>query len=409
MSIYNPTVWVNDSPPPINASNLNKLEQGVVDAHVEIASQAVAVGSVVAYASTLYSNIGAQSSQIAAQATTIFGHTNAIASLIAHDVILDGLVAGQAAAIASNTAGVASMLPIVASHTVEIAELYATQGAHSTQLAGALGTQGGMSTSLAGILATQGYHATQIFELQASQAANVATDAAQSSALAALATQIFNVSINNAGLVDNQSQLNRSGNGPVDLWGPVEPVGVTATSALARAIALRYSPVATLGVPASGIVNFGAWLLPNAGVASPLRSVSFGVIDGITGSMLAWSGIQTVPSVATGLDVQHATYGVTALPPNAATQLFLVPGAPYYLLAASDDAFRLSMLGLSPHSEAAAQAKYELGLAYEYALPSGLNLASYGSFRLPLQAIPTVTSIVPSPVTPQAYPAVFLV
>jgi len=36
MSIYQPTEWVNDNPPPLNEDNLNHAEQGAEDAHLEI-------------------------------------------------------------------------------------------------------------------------------------------------------------------------------------------------------------------------------------------------------------------------------------------------------------------------------------------------------------------------------------
>lgn len=36
MSTYTKTNWVDNSPPPIDAANLNKIEQGVADAHTEI-------------------------------------------------------------------------------------------------------------------------------------------------------------------------------------------------------------------------------------------------------------------------------------------------------------------------------------------------------------------------------------
>ena len=62
--VYIKTSWVNDSPPPINASNLNKMEDGIEAAHIAIASTDVALGSAVAYASTLYANISANASGI---------------------------------------------------------------------------------------------------------------------------------------------------------------------------------------------------------------------------------------------------------------------------------------------------------------------------------------------------------
>lgn len=38
MSTYNKTTWNNDAPPALNATNLNKIEQGVADAHSELAA-----------------------------------------------------------------------------------------------------------------------------------------------------------------------------------------------------------------------------------------------------------------------------------------------------------------------------------------------------------------------------------
>ena len=34
---YTKTTWVNDSEPAINAANLNKIEQGIADAHAVVA------------------------------------------------------------------------------------------------------------------------------------------------------------------------------------------------------------------------------------------------------------------------------------------------------------------------------------------------------------------------------------
>ena len=34
---YTKTTWVNDSKPAINAANLNKIEQGIADAHAVVA------------------------------------------------------------------------------------------------------------------------------------------------------------------------------------------------------------------------------------------------------------------------------------------------------------------------------------------------------------------------------------
>ena len=34
---YEKTTWVNDSEPAINAANLNKIEQGIADAHAVVA------------------------------------------------------------------------------------------------------------------------------------------------------------------------------------------------------------------------------------------------------------------------------------------------------------------------------------------------------------------------------------
>ena len=34
---YTKTTWVNDSKPAINAANLNKIEQGIADAHAIVA------------------------------------------------------------------------------------------------------------------------------------------------------------------------------------------------------------------------------------------------------------------------------------------------------------------------------------------------------------------------------------
>ena len=45
---YVPTEWVNGQPPAINATNLNKLEQGVVDAN----SSTIPVGGVIMYTGT---------------------------------------------------------------------------------------------------------------------------------------------------------------------------------------------------------------------------------------------------------------------------------------------------------------------------------------------------------------------
>jgi hypothetical protein len=36
---YVRTTWVNDSEPPLNADNLNKIEQGIVDAHIHMATK----------------------------------------------------------------------------------------------------------------------------------------------------------------------------------------------------------------------------------------------------------------------------------------------------------------------------------------------------------------------------------
>ena len=38
MSTYNKTTWNNDAPPAWNATNLNKIEQGIADAHSELAA-----------------------------------------------------------------------------------------------------------------------------------------------------------------------------------------------------------------------------------------------------------------------------------------------------------------------------------------------------------------------------------
>ena len=35
--VYTKTKWVNDSEPAINAANLNKIEQGIADAHAVVA------------------------------------------------------------------------------------------------------------------------------------------------------------------------------------------------------------------------------------------------------------------------------------------------------------------------------------------------------------------------------------
>ena len=39
MNTYTPTHWVNDSDPPVSAENLNKIEQGIVDAHEHVADK----------------------------------------------------------------------------------------------------------------------------------------------------------------------------------------------------------------------------------------------------------------------------------------------------------------------------------------------------------------------------------
>ena len=36
---YIRTTWVNDSDPPLSADNLNKIEQGIVDAHIHMAAK----------------------------------------------------------------------------------------------------------------------------------------------------------------------------------------------------------------------------------------------------------------------------------------------------------------------------------------------------------------------------------
>ena len=36
---YVRTIWVNDSEPPLNADNLNKIEQGIVDAHIHMSAK----------------------------------------------------------------------------------------------------------------------------------------------------------------------------------------------------------------------------------------------------------------------------------------------------------------------------------------------------------------------------------
>lgn len=390
MTIYNPIGWVNDSPPPINASNLNHMDAGIVSAHVEIASQAVQIASLSYYASTIYANVGANASAIAVNATSIFGvqaTTSANASAIAANA---AAVAAQNAAIASNTAGVASVLPAHDALASTVAGLSASGGGSASTISEILATQGYQATQIGDLLATQGAQATQIDELLATQAALVTVTEANASQLAAHATDIYDLEQTVAALGGGLAVTNRSGDGPLDLWQEAAPVGITATSGLPRAIGMPYVPAQELAI-ASGVGAMAMEVLSNAGVASPTLDFSTAVLDS-GGNVIAWSAPTAVPSVATGVIVE------TTLVPMESTESVMLAGETYYMVVASDDLHRFQVLGRTAQGDAAAYARWRRLLAMEWELGSGLDLASYLSFPLD----------VASSFSPDGYPGLFI-
>jgi len=51
---YTKTVWVNNSTPSINATNLNKIENGIFDVDAAVASLSASVGAGIAAGSIVY-------------------------------------------------------------------------------------------------------------------------------------------------------------------------------------------------------------------------------------------------------------------------------------------------------------------------------------------------------------------
>lgn len=376
MTIYNLINWSNDAPPPINASNLNYMDEGIRNAHVEIASQAVEIASVAAYASTLYQNISANGSAISANTSSIFGVEATQSALSSQLYFLDTNVSAQTAAIASNTQAVASLLPVVDYQSSQISELYATQGAHST--------------SIFEITATQTAYDLQLIGLTATQVQLVSQVGGQASVLSGHSTQIYELQEQATAVSGSLVYMNRTGNGPVDLWTESDPVQVTATGGYARAIGLKYVPAAPLTL-ASGVAEFTVEALANAGVASASLQFS-GCVLGPTGLVEAWFAPTSVPVIATSTVVSAVSV------PLETSDYIMQAGQPHYLVLASDDAYRFSVLGQGAVGEAASIVRWNRGLAYEWDLPLGLNLASYVEFPLS-----TASSLMPN-----VYPALFI-
>lgn len=376
MTIYNVINWVNDAPPPINASNLNYMDEGIRSAHVEIASQAVEVASMAAYASTLYQNISANGSAIAANTVSIFGVEATQAALSSQLYFVDLTLTSQTAAVASNTQAVASLLPAVNYHSSQIAELYATQGAHSS--------------SLFEIAATQADHDLQLFGLSATQGQLVSITGGQATTLSQHSTQIYELQQQATAVGGSLVYMNRTGNGPVDLWVDADPVQVTATGGEPRAIGIKYVPAASLTL-ASGVADFTIELLANEGVASAPLEFS-GCVLGPTGMVEAWFAPTSIPAVATSSVVEAVSV------PLETSDYVMQAGVPHYLVLASDDAYSFSVLGQGAVGEAAGIVRWNRGLAYEWELTGGLDLASYVEFPLS----------VASSIMPNTYPAMFV-
>lgn len=390
MSIYTPIGFINDSPPPINASNLNYMQAGIEANSIDLASQAVQIASMTYYASTLYANIGANGTAIAVNASNIYQLQATQGAQATQIADLTTTVAAQTAAIASNTQGVASVLPAHDALASQVAGLSASSGAGASQIADILATQGAQATQIADVLATQGAQATQIADLVATQTDIIAVNDAQATNLAEHATQIYDLGELITTISGGLTFTNRSGNGPVDFWSDVGPVPLTATSGVPRAIGLKFVPPDSLEI-GSGVANLSLEVLANAGVASPTLDFSTAVLD-VSGNVLFWSTPTVVPSVATAAIIEEVTVPLEG--PTAT----LIGGEAYYLVLASDDRHRFSVLGRPAGGGAAGVVRHRRGLVYEWDLPSGLDLASY--IALPVD--------VASSFSPVGYPGLFV-
>lgn len=376
MTIYNLINWVNDSPPAINASNLNYMDEGIQRAHIEIASQAIEVASVGAYASTLYANISANGSAISANSANIFAVESAQGALATQVSLLDLSVSGQAAAVASSAQAVASLIPAVDYQSSQIAALLATQAAHAS--------------SIFAVVATQTDHDLQLSGLTATQSQLVSISAAQSSGIAEHSTQIYELQQQASSVGGSLVYMNRTGYGPVDLWLEAAPVEITATGGLPRAVGIKYVPAADLTI-SSGVSELSFELLSNQGVPSAPLSFSAAIL-GPTGVVEAWVTPTSVPIVATSSVVD------TISAPLETDGFTMKAGEPHYMVLASDDAYSFSVLGQDELGAAAAQVRWNRGLSYGWNLSSGLNLASY--LTLPISTATTYP--------PTGYPATFV-
>ena len=349
---YDPIIFHNDSAPAINASSLNYMQGGIEAAHTHLASQAALVASTLGFASMIAGNLGDSASSIDAMQLGLASQNAALLAIMETQELQGDTMAAQTGAVASSTAAVATAMPLLDSLADDVGAMSPVVAANASQVA----AQATQMVSLGSSVAAVAGQLTDL-EPQLTLLDGVATQ------LAVQATQMSAL----PGLAAGAAYANRSGNGPVDLWDSNIYGVVMLPTTVSCAVGVRYVPPAP--VAATGLASLHVLLTPNTGIGVPTGQFALGVLDG-SGEVLAWSVPTAVPALASVTDIRV---------PLAVPASGLVPGEPYFFVAAADDQYGFTPLGLGFNGQQ--DFLHEQGLIYQWPLTS-LNLASQGSFPL---------------------------